>query len=1020
MRRLIALALQARVGIAVVATLVLALGVFLLRDAPYDVLPEFVPPSVVIETEALGFDPEQVEQLVTHPLEAAVNGAQGLAAMRSESIAGLSVITLEFEDGVDAYRARQGVAEKLANAVAQLPQGVSPPQLTPLTSATMDVLKIGLVSDKSSPMELRSYADWTLKPALLAVAGVARVTVFGGEVRQLRVDANPDRLLAAGLSLDDVANALKRTLAPHGGGFVETGAQRLDVRVPLVTRLDALAHTPLAVRGARTVTVGDVAEVGWAPAPMFGDALIDGRPGVLLTMSDQYGANTLAVTRAIEAKLAELKPGMNALGLRLYPALHRPATFVETALSNLGSALLLGAILVAVVLVLFLRDWRAALVSFVAIPLSLLAATLVICRLGYSINTMTLGGFAVALGVLVDDAIIDVENVMRRLREHGGELDLRARLAIVLDASFEVRAAMVYATIVVLLVFVPALLQPGVSGRFIAPLAWAFVLSVLASLLVALVVTPALAALLLTGRKLHEEPRWIDALRARQMRLIDRLAARPKPALAVFGLAFCVLVALALRLPNELVPDFREGHFVVQIEARQPGLSRAEMAQLGESISARIKALPFVATVEEQIGRSELGEDTWTIDRGEFHVELKHDAKIDQAAAQDAIRDALADFPSVGSEVLTFIGDRLSETLSGENSAVVVRLFGDDLAKLDAAVDTADKALAGVKGIADLHTSAGVASPSLRLDLGAAAAGAAGVDPALPAALVEAATQGAPLGTMYADNRATAVVLHLALADGDPASQLARQLLPMQGGGYLAFGDVARLEREDVRPQVRHEEGRRFASLAFNVAGRDIGAVTADARAALARAQLPAGVDVEFGGVGVEEADAQWRLWITTLATLVVIVLVLSYSFDRRRHAWLVLMNLPFALIGALAALLLSRQAMSLGAIVGLITVFGISARNAILLLTHLEHLAAQAHAPIDLALARRAAAERLVPVLMTALVSALGLVPLALGLGHAGYEIEAPLAIVVLGGLASSTLLSLLLVPALAARDSR
>lgn len=1020
MHALIAFALKARAGIVAFAALALLLGVFLLRDAPYDVLPEFVPPQVVVETEAAGFDPEQVEQLVTHPLEAAVNGAPGLASMRSESIAGLSVITLGFEDGVDAYRARQGVAEKLANAAAQLPPSVAAPQLSPLTSATMDVLKIGLVSDRLTPMALRGYADSVLKPALLGVAGVARATVFGGEVREARIDVQADRLLAAGLALDDVANALRRVLATHAGGFLETASQRLDVRIPLLADPNALAGVPLAVRGARTLTVGDVARIGYAPAPAFGDALIDGRPGVLITLSDQYGANTLAVTRALEARLAELAPGMRELGIRLYPELHRPATFVETALANLGSALLLGAVLVAVVLLAFLRDWRAALISFVAIPLSLLAASLVIWKAGYSINTMTLGGFAVALGVLVDDAIIGVENVMRRLRERGADASLRERLDIVLAASVEVRGAMVYATVVVLLVFVPAILQPGVSGRFIAPLAWAFVLSVLASLLVALTVTPAMAGWLLGRYSPHAEPRWIGALRRQQARLIAALVPRAGLALLVLGVLFCALVALAMRLPGALVPEFREGHFVVQLAMRQPGAALSEMRDLGVTISARLKALPFVATVEEQIGRSELGEDTWTVDRGEFHIELKHDAAIDQSAAEAAIRATMDEFPSVESEVLTFIGDRLSETLSGENSAVVVRFYGSDPEALDAARDQAAKVLAGVHGVTDLHAAAGIASPSLRLDLDTSAAAAAGIDPAAPAALLEAATQGMTLGHLYADHRMVAAVLHLALAPGDPVVQLGRQLLPMPAGGYLEFGDVARLHAEAMRPLLRHEEGRRFTAVAFGVAGRDAQAVIADARSALTAAHLPGGVDFAFGGVAAAEAQAHVRLWIATLATLAVIVVVLAYAFARRRHAGLVLLNLPFALIGALAALLLSRLPLSLGAAVGLVTVFGISARNAILLLTHFEQLAAEKDVPIDLGLVQRGAAERLVPVLMTALVSALGLVPLAFGLGRAGYEIEAPLAIVVLGGLATSTVLSLLLLPALAARPVR
>lgn len=1017
MRWLIAHALRARVGIAVLVLLGLVIGALALRHAPYDVLPDFVPPQVTVQTEAPGLDPGQVEQLVTRPIEAALNGAQGLATMRSQSIAGLSVVTLDFLDGSDPYRVRQGVAEKLADALPQLPAGVGAPKLSPLTSATMDVLKLGLVSDRVPPMALRDYADWVLKPALLAVPGAARITVFGGEVREVAVAVRPERLLAYRLAASDVLDALRRALAAHGAGYIESGAQRLEVRVPLPSSAATLAATPLAVRGARPLTVGDVADVRVAPAPLYGDALIMGRPGILLTISGQYGANTLAVTRALEARLAELAPGMRARGIMLYPQLHRPASFILTALGNLRDALLLGAAFVAAVLLLFLRDWRAALVSFVAIPLSLLAAAPLLVWAGVSLNVMTLGGFAVALGVLVDDAIIDVENILRRLRSAGDALELRTRLAVVLEASIEIRSAMVYATVVVLLVFVPVLLQSGVTGRFIAPLAWAFILSVLASLAVAIVVTPALATLLLARGAPRAEPRWLPRLRAAQAATIVRLARRPWRALALLLVAFVVVAALALRVPAQLLPDFRESHFVVQVSARQPGMARGEMLRLGEALSARLRALPQVATVEEQIGRSELGEDTWTVDRGELHVELKHDPSIDQAAAQAAIRDVLEDFPSLQSEVVTFIGDRLSETLTGETTQVAVQLYGDDLDALDRAAQQARAALATVPGVVDLQSSAGTRAPGYRLQADAAALTAYGVDPQLPATLLATATLGLPAGDLYVGDRTVPVVLRLALPPQHVAAELERQLVPTAADGYVPFARIATLVPEDARPQIRHEGGRRYAVVGFDVQGRGIDAVIADARAALTRAGLPAGVDVAFGGVGTEQQTAARRLWLASAATLVLIVLVLASAFRERRHAALVLLNLPFALLGALAALLLSRQALSIGAAVGLVTVFGISARNAILLLAHYEQLETETGARFDLALAQRGAAERLVPVLMTALVAALGLLPLALGLGRAGYEIEAPLAIVVLGGLVTSTALSLLLLPALAAR---
>lgn len=1018
MRALLALVVRRRLTVAILFGIALLAGLWQLRDAPLDVLPAFAPNQVVVQTEAPGLDAEQVETLVTRPVEQALAGVAGLDTLRSESIAGLSVVTLNFGPG-DPWRLRQGVTEQLASAVGQLPAGVGPPRASPLTSATMDVLKIGLVSDRVDPMTLRTLAQYRLRPQLLGVPGVARVTIYGGSIEQAQINVDPARLVANGLTLDQVEAAAARAAGVEPGGFIETPGQRLSLHTPVPQSVAALAAAPVAVRGGQVVRLGDVAQVVSGPAPAFGDALIQGRPGVLLAVSGQYGANTLAVTRLLDQRVAELGPALKAEGITLYPALHRPASFVETALANLGRALLLGGGFVLLVLLLFLRDWRAALISFVALPVSLTIAALALWSLGYALDTMTLGGFAVALGVLVDDAIIDVENVGRRLRQLPADAGLADRLVTVRDASFEIRSAMINATLVVMLVFLPVLLQSNLEGAFLRPLALAFILSVAASLLVAATLTPALAALLLARRPVPDTPAWVLRGQDWQARLIEQVAPLRNRGVALLLLAVALAAGLAARRPLEFIPDFREGHVVVQAITAQPGVSLAEARGVGEALSRALLRLPEVATVEQQFGRAEAGEDTWTPDRSELHIELKNRPGLDQAAAQDHIRAVAEGFPALRTETLTFLGDRLSESLTGETAPAVVRLSGENLDLVEQQAMRVRAALAGVPGIADLGSVAGARTPQLGLVVDAVRARALGLEPAAVAHVLRAASTGVTVGNLYHADRAVPVVVRAPAPGAGLGEGLLTLPINSPVAGLISLGDVARLAPGDTRLSIRHEDARRTATIGFGAQGRPLAAVMADARAAVARLHLPAALDVTWGGVAEAAGTARANLAIAGVAALALVLLVLAGSFRERRHVWLVLLNLPFALLGALLALLLTGLSLSLGAMVGLVTVFGISARTAILLLGHIEQLAMERGVAVDNALVLEAARDRFLPVVMTALVAALGLAPLALGADAAGNEIEGPLAIVVLGGLASSTLLGLMLLPALAARRS-
>jgi len=1021
MRALVALCVRHYGSVSALTALALILGAWSALHAPLDVFPDFVPTQVEIQTEAPGFAPQQVEELVTKPVENAVNGAAGLATMRSESIPGLSVVSITFNRGVDVHVARQGISERLSELGSSLPAGVGPPKLSPLVSSTMDLLKIGLLSDKVDAYTLRDAADWVIKPRLLAVPGVAHVLVFGGSVRQIHILPDTLKLASYGITFNEVADAARAALPLRGAGFIDTEAQRVLIQSPTpAPDVAALGAAVLTTRGGTPVLLSDVAEVKVGPALRSGDALIMGRPGVMLSLASQYGANTLAVTLALERALADLEPALRAQGITVYPALHRPANFIERALGNLEESLGLAVLLILAVLYLFLRDIRVALIAFSAIPLSLLAAVAVLDAMGLTLNTMTMGGFAVALGVLVDDAIIGIENIMRRLRENAHLESPRPRLEILREASLEVRGPVIYATVVVIVVFLPELFASSVQGRFVGPLALAFVFAVIASLVVAMTSTPALCALLLPPRQAGTEARWLQTLKAWQRRAVQRVNAH----LRLTVLALIVLVLLALGalpfLGGTFMPDFREGHFVLQVSSSIPGTSLDEMLDLGRRISADVLALPYVKTIEQQVGRAELGEDTWGPHRSEFHVEFKPGAKVDQGEAQETLRGILARYPGIQSEVVTFLGDRISESLSGETAQVAVKVFGDDLEVLDATGARIVAALGQVKGIVDLQLKRETGTPVVAIQLVPQALAASGLKDQDVLDTIETAYAGAEVGQTFRGTRTVDVRVLLPAALRHQPGQLA-QLMIAGPLGPVPLSQVARVEVTSGRYSIEHDGGQRRVSVTFNVSGASLQGVVQQAqRTVAASVALPAGVFIEFTGAAAAEQQTRNQLILYSVLALALILVILFVAFHWRANSWLVLANLPFSLIGSVLVIAVSGIGISIGTVVGLVTVFGVSARNAILQLAHYEHLVEVEGARWSPELVLRGANERLIPIAMTAAVTALGLAPLAFGLSRPGQEIEGPMAVTVLGGLVSSTLLNLVVLPALAQRYIR
>ena len=1026
-RAIVHTSLRHRIVVLILAVVAMVYGAHVATRAKLDVFPDFVPPQVAVQTEAPGLSPEDVEELVTRPIETALIGAGSQESVRSESIQGLSVITVVFKAGVQVLQARQQISEKLSELAGALPIGVKSPRLSPLVSSTMDLLKIGLTSTNLTPMELRTFADWTLRPRLLGVPGVAKCSVYGGDVRQLQVKVIPDKLVAHNLSLTDILNATRLSTGIRGGGFFETSNQRILIRTEAQSLSAEALGNVIVVGNTNNVPIRlrDVATVAEGAEPKIGDSLINGQPGVLLTLSSQPGANTLEVTKALESALDQFKPLFDRNGIHVVPTIHRPATFIERSLHNIEHSLYLGAIFVAIVLFLFLGHFRITLISLTAIPLSLLTAIVILDRLGISLNTITLGGLAVAIGEVVDDAIIDVENILRRLRENSSLKNPRSAFNVILDASLEVRSAVVYATFIVAFVFLPILMLSGLQGSFFAPLAVSYILAILASLAVALTITPALCFVFFAKGLQHAgETRVQNFIRRIYTRILEPTNKTPNllffTVLILCALTFCTIPLLK----GEFLPKFREGHYVLQVSTG-PGASMQETLRIGKLISEKVLAIPNVASIGHQIGRAELGEDTWPPHQSEFHVELKPVDAAEQAKVESQIREILADTPGIQSEVMTFLGDRISESISGETAAVVVNLFGDDLNELDARAQDIAATLKSVPGAEDVLVKAPAGAPAIEIRLRPERVTELGFRPVEVLEAIQTAYQGTAVAQVFRANQITDVVVLLDDAQRSP-DQIGSFLLRNQLGALWPLKELAKIYRTETRSTILHESARRRQTITCNPTG-DIKSFVAAARAAIAsKVNLPRGYYVEFSGAAQQAEEAHREILVNSSLAAIGILVLLSLVLRNARNLLLVLLNLPFALVGGILAIHIAKLlgaddiGLSMGAIVGFVTLFGITTRNSIMLITHYAHLVQIEGSEWNAATAIRGASERVIPILMTALVTGLGLLPLAIGSGEAGREIEGPMAIVILGGLITSTALNLLVLPSLAARYGR
>ena len=1013
-----------------IASLMVMYGIYSLTRSNLDVFPEFSPTQLIIQTEAPGLSTDLVESLVSQPIENSISGTVGVELMRSQSIPGLSVVTVIFKEGTDVYRNRQVVAERLATLANRLPDGITP-NITPLTSAASTVMGIGITSDSKSLMELRSMVDWTLRPHLMAVQGVADVNVFGGDVKQYQVQVNPDKLVLYGLTMQEVMNAASKATGVRGAGFIENNNQRIVINTEGQAHTPTeLAQTTLIHRNGQTVRLGDIGQVVEGAAPSISASAINGKSGIYLSVQGQLGANTHGVTQALEKAIQQIKPSLEADHIKLHEGLFRPANFIETAIQGVRTDILIGSVLVITVLFLFLFNARTAFISATAIPLSLLTAIVVMSYFNIGLNIMVLGGLAIALGEVVDDAIIDTENIFRRLRENRSLPSPQPIYKVVFNASMEVRSSVVYATIIVALVFMPLLTLTGVAGKLFAPLGIAYISAILASLLIALTLTPALCYLLLGKAKLSaEDSPLISYIKKRYVKLLHIVEQHYKMTIAIT----LVLIGLGLGvLPlfkSQFIPALHEGHFIMHMTL-VPGTSEQESLRVGKKVAASLSQIKGVKSIAQWVGRAPNAADTFGTHYSEFEIEIGTLSGEEQNRILQEIREHLSGiddenidtdsdgptppgFVGVNFAINTFLTERIEETISGYAASQVINIYGHDLDALDRDAQTVAGIVAGIPGASDVLVQSPPGTPQIAIRLRQEKLLQWGLQPTDVLDTIRASYESVPVAQVYQGSRVVGVSVLLDSDSRNNISQINKLPIINTEGKLIKLGDIADITQENARSKILHSGAKRIQTVTANVNGRDIESFTNEVKIKLEKeAHLSPGNYLAFTGEAEAQSKSSEDLVVHSLLATVGIFLMLYIAFGRLRNLLLTFANLPFALIGGVFAVMLTGGWISLGSLVGFVTLFGITLRNSIMLVSHYQHLIDEEGMIWGLETAIIGATERLPSILMTALVTALGLLPLAAGSGQPGREIEGPMATIIVGGLITSTILNLLILP--------
>ena len=1013
---IIRFSLQNRLLVIAASVFLVVYGGYIMVNLPVDVLPDINRPMVTIMTESHGLAPEEVERLVTFPLETLLNGATNVERVRSQSAPGLSIIWVEFGWDTNIYIARQIVNERLQLASAQLPPEVVP-VMGPISSIMGGIHLISLRAEEESisELELRTLADWTIRPRILAIPGVAQVVNMGGGVRQYQVLVNPQRMRDFSISLAEVERAIGFSNSATSGGFLNRGGQEFLIRnIGRIETLDDLGNTVVAVRGSVPVYVRDVARVQFGPQIKRGESSYNGQHSVIMQITKQPGANTLELTERVEAALDEIRAGLPE-GVVVDPAVFRQADFISTAIDNVIEALRDASILVVIVLFLFLLNFRTTTITLTAIPLSFLITAVVMKFFGISINTMMLGGLAIAIGELVDDAIVDVENVFRRLRENRQRDHPEAALSVVFRASSEIRNSIVFATLIVILVFLPLFFLSGVEGRLFTPLGVAYVVSILASLLVSLTLTPVLCYYLLGRSKLLErrEDGWlVRQLKHGQTLLLDVTLEHPGKIL--LGAGFLVLFALSFipLMGRTFLPGFNEGSYTINLVAN-PGISLPRSDQIGTRAELLLLEVEEVVSTGRRTGRAELDEHAEGVHYSEIDVTLREGRAKEEIEAE--IREKLGQIPNISVNVGQPISHRIDHLLSGTFAEIAVKIFGEDLTVLRSLAEEVEQIMGGVTGVRDLYVEAQVPIPQVRIEVNRTQAARYGLGVGEITEALETALNGRVITQVLEEQRSFDVFLRLDHFWRDNLEFLDDVLVDLPTGGSIPLAQVASIETSTGPNQILRENGLRRIVVQCNVAGRDLGSVVEEIRDRVAaQMDFPKGYFISYGGQFESQVEATRLILLLSLISVTAIFVLLYSHFQRVGLALQIMLTLPLSFIGAIAAIFLTDGILSVASLVGFITLLGISARNGIMMISHYLHLMRYEGEKFGKKMIVRGTLERLVPVMMTALTTALALVPLALSRGVAGREILYPVAVVILGGLISSILLNMVVLPSL------
>jgi len=1011
--------LRNRLLVVTAYIVILIVGIFVLRRITLDVLPEFAPPQVVIQTESPGLSPENVETLITFRIEAVVNGTPGVDVVRSKSSAGLSTVIVVFKWGTDIYTARQLVNERLQEAREQFPPGTEAPVMLPITSAVSWLVKFALQSDKVSLLDLRTLCDWDINNRLLAIPGVASVVCMGPGPKQYQVLLSSPKLLQYDITVKNVVEALRETNQNVPGGFnVVHGQEYVVTGVGRVTSLGDLKNTIVAEREGVPIPLNLVADVRFGPEFPRGDSAYMGKPAIIATVSKLFGADTLTVTHNVEKALEEIRKTLPQ-GVRLETQVFRQANFIESSVTNLRRALIEGAIVVTIVVVFFLFNVRASFITLTAMPLSLLMGILAMSAFGVGINAMTLGGLAVAIGAVVDDAIIDVENIFRRLRENRLRENPDPPLRVVFNASREIRIPIVYATLIILVVFAPIFFFTGVEGRIFTPLGLAFTISLFASLVVSVTLTPVLCSFLLVrgkhrqeGKK-EEESFTVRKMKAGYEKVLIPSLRHPGWLMGIALVLFILSIAMIPFMGTSFLPEFHEGNFILAVQSL-PGTSLDESMRLGYLITQKLRKYPEVVSVSQRAGRAELDEDAMPPNFMEMDIQLRY-GKRDPEELIHAIREDLEKIPGVGINLGQFIAHRLDEVLSGIRAQIAIKIYGTDLDQLLAKGQQVEQIMAGIKGVTDLQLEQQIRVPEVRINVNREHAARHGLNAGDVLEVAQIAFNGEHVSKVIEGQKSFDLFVWFDEASRRDTQAMRGVLIDGHKDFKIPLSQVAEVAFENRPYFINRERVQRRIAVQANVVGRDLGTVIAEAQDKIAKqVSLPAGYFVEYGGQFESQQEATRILLSYGAIAIVVIFLLLYKAFNSARASFLVLANLPLALIGGVLAIYFSGGIMSIPSLIGLISVFGIAARNGIILVTHYHNLRVEGLSREEVVV--QGSRDRLAPVLMTAAAAALGLLPLLFG-DIAGKELERPMAHVILGGLFTSTVLNMLIVPVLYSR---